>query len=173
MPSTRCVVWEVGRLDASCDSKKKKECCLDPPSRSPARLFVTLHVLQVLALLCNPTLDTPFKYQTLHGLVRLLLDVVCKPRGCTIAPAARGTCRKSASNSPLSTPEVKGRRTAIPNNLTNTSSLEESVKRRDRRVKALSRQIDGALNGTALRSGQNASVLRIPGSENSLPRYTS
>jgi hypothetical protein len=173
MPSTRCVVWEVGRLDASCDSKKEKQYCLDPPSRSPTRLVVTLHVLQVLALLCNPTLDTPFKYQTLHGLVRLLLDVVCKPRGCAIAPAARGTCPKSASNSPLSTPEVKGRRTAIPDDPADAGSSEESVQRGDRRVEALGGQIDGALDGTALRSGQNASVLRIPGSENALPRYTS
>jgi hypothetical protein len=40
-----------------------------PPSRSPVRLIVFLHVLQVSALFGDPTLDTPFKCQTLHVLV--------------------------------------------------------------------------------------------------------
>jgi hypothetical protein len=51
-----------------------------------------------------------------------------------------------------------GRRlTAVPDDLTNASSLEESVQRGDRRIEALGGQVDGALDGAALRSGQNGS----------------
>lgn len=63
------------------------------PKRSPLGLVVVLHVLQVIPPFCHPALDTPFKGQALHIVIRLFFKMICEPRRCTGTAASRRSCK--------------------------------------------------------------------------------
>lgn len=110
---------------------------------SPFGLIVLLHEVQILALLGDPTFNTSLEGQTLHICVSVVIDVVRKPCGCTIAAAARrsyiGISREHTSGS-----RVSPRLTAVEYYATRTCCFEKTVQSRSGREEALCRQIDRA-----------------------------
>jgi hypothetical protein len=86
-----------------------------------------------------------------------------------VSLSTRASARLGTPN--FSAGTAKGKRTAIPDDLADTRSTEEGVQRGDRWVEALGRQVDGAFDGAALRSGQNdlCKRLGIPRHGQSIP----